>query len=168
MEVKPAMLYCSKCQMLVTTGDVCPSCGGTKLREVGRNDPVLLYTADETNLDRIRAALDENEIPHEERMCGPGAPPSILYGKAPYANYHIFVPFQAVEHCKEILQEIGVSGENDCVSEVDETEEKEKSNKNQVKLAYCRMMTAILFLSLVAVVVFFTDQFIDFLKSIFV
>lgn len=165
--MKPVMLYCSKCQMLVTTGQVCPSCGGKKLREVGRNDPVLLYTANETIRDTICAALDENGIPHEERMCGPGAPPSILYGKVPYSNYHIFVPFQAVERCKEILQEIGVPGENNCLSEIDQTKEEQKSNKNHVKPAFFRIMTAVLFLLLVTVVVNLTDEFIDLLKSMF-
>ena len=106
------MLYCPRCQVLVTEEDVCPSCGSKKLRKVEANDPVLLYTADEMNCSMIRAALDENGIPHEERMCGPGAPPSLLYGKMPNALYRIFVPFGAVEHCKRILEEIGVVGEN--------------------------------------------------------
>ncbi|MFU0833420.1 MAG: DUF2007 domain-containing protein [Oscillospiraceae bacterium] len=168
MEVKPAMLYCSNCQMLVHTGKVCPSCGAKKLREVGHNDPVLFYTANESDRDRICVALDENGIPHEERMCGLGAPPSILYGKVPYSNYRIFVPFQAVERCKEILQEIGVPGENNSISGIDKNKDKQESNKNHAKQAFIRIMTAILFLGLVTVVVNLTDQFVNFLKSIFI
>lgn len=160
MEVKP-MRYCPRCQILVKTGTACPSCGNKKLRGVEANDPVLLYTADEVKCGTIRAALDENGIPHEERMCGPGAPPSLLYGTMPNALYRIFVPFGAADRCKRILEEIGVLGENSSKPDSGETE----PETSRRKLIFYRIMASILFLGLIYGVVTLTDSFVDFLKS---
>lgn len=155
------MRYCPRCQVLVKEEDVCPSCGSKKLREIEENDPVLLYSADEMKCGMIRAALDENGIPHEERMCGPGAPPSLLYGKMPNALYRIFVPFGALERCKRILEEIGVLGENNSEPDIREPE------TNRGKHIFYRIMASLLFLGLIYGVVTLADSFIDFLKSAF-
>lgn len=167
MEVKPAMLYCPKCQVLVKTGTVCPSCGGKKLREVRPNDPVLLYTAEEFKCNMIRAAFDSDGIPHEERMCGPGAPSSILYGKAPYSEYHIFVPFCQVGRCEEILRGIGALTDSGGEAGLSEQEQPAKSTVSRRRILFFRMMAAILFLGLIAAAVSLADTVVDFLKSAF-
>jgi hypothetical protein len=153
--------------VLVKTEAACPSCGSKKLREARGNDPVLLYTADETKCSMIRTAFNEYGIPHEERMCGPGAPPSILYGKMPNALYHIFVPFGEVEHCKDILRGIGALGENDGEQDTTEMEPISNSASGGARLIFFRIMAGLLFLGLIYAVVNLTDAFVDFLKSAF-
>ena len=64
------MLYCPKCQVLVKEGDRCPACNSKKLRDPQEGDPVMLLTATEKKCRRIAGALDGQEIPHEERVCG--------------------------------------------------------------------------------------------------
>ncbi|QAT49728.1 hypothetical protein EQM14_08045 [Caproiciproducens sp. NJN-50] len=170
MEVKP-MRYCPRCQILVKTGAACPSCGNRKLREVEANDPVLLYTADETKCGMIRAAFDEGGIPHEERMCGPGAPPSILYGKMPNSLYHIFVPYGEVERCEEILKGIGALDESGSAQKVafenQAEEEPDLTAMSRWKRTFVRIVSAAAFLILVWAVVTMADRLIDFLKSAF-
>lgn len=170
MEVKP-MRYCPRCQVIVKTGVECPSCGSKKLREAEVNDPVLLYTADEMKCSMIRAAFDESGIPHEERMCGPGAPPSILYGKMPNSLYHIFVPYGEVERCEEILQGIGALGENESAkADAPQDRAEEETNPKAMshgKRIFVRIASAIAFLILVWGVVALADHLIDFLKSAF-
>lgn len=164
------MLYCARCQVLAGIGVECPSCGSKKLREVRQNDPVLLLTADETECAAVRAAFDDGAIAHEERMCGPGAPPSILYGRMPNADYRIFVPFGELDRCRDILRGIGVLGENDQKAsdfETLETKDDPKPDANRIRTAFFRVMAAILFLGLIYGVVNLTDTFIDFLKSAF-
>lgn len=106
------MLYCPRCQVLAGTGDECPSCGSKKLREVRPDDPVLLLTADEAECSAVGAAFDDGGIAHEERMCGTGAPSSILYGRMPNATYRIFVPFGELDRCREVLCGIGMLDES--------------------------------------------------------
>lgn len=163
------MRYCSRCQVIVKTGVACPSCGSKKLREVRENDPVLLYTADEIKCSAIRAAFDSNGIPHEERMCGPGAPPSILYGKTPSSLYHIFVPFGEVEHCKDIMRGIGVLGENESQSGEppqgpDFTDSVEMS---PLKRTAVRFLSAVAFLVIIWIVVTLADRVAELFKAAF-
>lgn len=164
------MCYCSKCQVLAKTGVACPSCGSKKLREVQANDPVLICTADELKCSMIRAAFDESGIPHEERMCGPGAPPSVLYGRMPSSLYHVFVPYGEMEHCEEILIGIGVLGENGT-SKPDKVqtqeEDLESGSMSRRKRIFVRIASAIAFLILVWVVVTLADTCINFIKSAF-
>ena len=161
------MLYCAKCQVLAGAGVECPSCGSKKLREVRPNDPVLLLTADEMECAAVRAAFDDGGIAHEERMCGPGAPPSILYGRMPNAAYRIFVPFGEIDRCREILRGIGVLGENDEKVSDFKISDSRKPETNRIRMAFFRIMAAILFLGLIYGVVNLTDAFINFLKAAF-
>ncbi|WP_411678174.1 hypothetical protein [Caproicibacter sp.] len=165
LEVK-RMLYCARCQVLVKSEAVCPSCGSKKLREVRANDPVLLFTADETQCGMIRAAFDSNGTPHEERMCGPGAPPSILYGKMPNSLYHIFVPYGEVERCEEILHGIGALGENKFERNGPQNSDDDSSAAmSRGKRILVRILSAVMFLALVWGVVSIADEFINFIKS---
>lgn len=165
------MLYCAKCQILVENGAECPSCGSKKLREVRQNDPVLLLTSDEVQSGSVKAAFDDSGIPHEERMCGPGAPPSLLYGRSPNSLYHIFVPFGAVEQCREILQEIGVPGENEEAGQglsLPENDENEDGFPlHRVRRILIRIWSAVCLLVLIWAVVELSDTLIAFLKSAF-
>ena len=135
------------------------------------NDPVLLFTADEMKRSVIRAAFDECGMPHEERMCGPGAPPSILYGKMPNSLYHIFVPYGEVERCKEILKGIGALGENESAQKdgfANQEEEKpDLTAMSRWKRVSVRIVSAAAFLILVWIVAAAADRLIDFLKSAF-
>lgn len=161
------MLYCASCQVLCRDEDRCPSCGSRKLREVRENDPVLLLTAGGEDCEKIIAAFDGEGISHEERMCGPGSPPTLLYGKAPYASYHIFVPYGALSRCRQILQGIGI------LNEFGEKENKSLSagepeqNMSPMKRTLVRIVSALAFILLIWAAVKFADTVVSEFQNLF-
>lgn len=166
------MRYCASCQVLVPDGDECPSCGSRKLREVRENDPVLLLTAGEMDCGRITAAFDDAGISHEERMCGAGAPPSILYGKSPNSLYRIFVPYGAVESSRRILKDIGIldklAGETEK-NKKDKPDPLEKSveQMSPAQRTAVRIGSAVLFILLIWAVVAASDKLVDVFRHLF-
>lgn len=162
------MLYCPRCQVLAGAGVECPSCGSKKLREVRPDDPVFLLTADEAECSAVRAAFDDGGIVHEERMCGPGAPSSVLYGRMPNAVYRIFVPFGELDRCRETLRGIGMLGENGKIQKpASPSEEEEKPAPGGLRRTFFRIEAALLFLAAIMLTVYLSDKLAAFFKSVF-
>ena len=163
------MQYCASCQVLSRDGDKCPSCGSRKLREVRQNDPVLLLTADEIECTMIKAAFDDANISHGERMSGTGSPSSVLYGRMPNASYDIFVPFGELENCKEILKDMGVIDENgQRVKKTDMPEQTEQEKEmSPAKRMMVRAGSVVLFIVLVWAAVAATDSIVSAVRAFF-
>lgn len=162
------MLYCSKCQFLAEDGAECPSCGSRKLREVRPDDPVLLLTAGDPDCGAVLAALDEIGVPHEERMCGTGAPSALLYGKSPGARSNIFVPFRELTRCRGLMEAIGMGGPGKAGRQVPPDAEKEDGTGRpwgKTGRILVRIFSAVFFLLLVWAVVALADGLIDLIKS---
>ena len=161
------MLYCPACQVLCQ-GERCPSCGGGKLRLPQGNDPVLLMTADELECGRIAAVLEEHRIPHEERICGLEARPAAYFGPQAAANKNIFVPYSALDQCRDLLSGIGILEEADREETDQEDTQKadlaEPSMSPLTKTGW-RIFSVLLFLALVWAVVAVSDVLFRNLRS---
>ena len=146
------MLYCPKCQVLVKEGDRCPACNSKKLREPQEGDPVMLLTATEKKCRRIAGALDGQEIPHEERVCGVEGIASAYAGEGGMCNKNIFVPYDRLEEAVELMHHIGVTGSGKSAEEADEAAEMSPRKRFIV-----RAISVVLFILLIWAVVTMAD-----------
>lgn len=153
------MMYCPKCQALSEDGTACPSCGSRKLREALPEDPILLLTAGGGECDRITAAFEEEGIPFELRMNGIGGPPESLYGRAPGSEKNVFVPYGALDRCREILDSLGMLDGSGRLKRAKGRE------MNAPLRSFWRIFSVVLFLLLVWVVVTFTDRIAEAVKA---
>lgn len=163
------MLYCSKCQLLVGEGDRCPACGSRSLRSVEPTDPVLLMTSDRMEAEAVLAAFNDQNIPCEQRDSGIGAPPAIFYGRSPQESVNLFVPFEALDRCREILKGMGILDEREQrrKKEAPEPSEEETEPMSPARKAALRIASAIAFLMLIWLVVSLSDSIVNFVKTIF-
>lgn len=168
------MLYCPKCQVLSPDGEICPSCGGKKLREPKAEDPTLLITADEMKTEMIEAAFEDHNLPYEERICGLGGPPSVIFGKNTNTNKNIFVPYAELEAAEALLNGIGILDTSDIPEEEFEQEESEEEenggeqNSEELtprKRTILRIVSVILFILAVWGVVAVSDYAANALKG---
>ena len=154
-------MYCPKCQALSEDGRICPSCGSGKLREARPEDPILLLTAGGGDCDRITEAFREEEIPCELRMNGIGSPPEKLFGRVPGSEKNIYVPYGALNQCREILESLGMLDDS---GRMKRTKDSEMSTPAR---AFWRIISILLFLLLVWAVVTFADRIAEAVKAWF-
>ena len=155
------MLYCPKCQVLVKEGDRCPACNSKKLRDPQEGDPVMLLTATEKKCRRIAGALDGQEIPHEERVCGVEGIASAYAGEGGMCNKNIFVPYDRLEEAVELMYPIGVTGSGKSAEEADEAAEMSPRKRFIV-----RAISVVLFILLIWAVVTMADAAAGWVKSL--
>jgi RNA polymerase subunit RPABC4/transcription elongation factor Spt4 len=164
------MLYCERCQVLCRDEQMCPVCGSRRLRVPEENDPVLLFTTDAAEAERITAAFSDEGIPHMERNLGARVPFTSL-GKSRRTQTRVFVPFGEVNHAKDVMQAIGALGDES--KETSEKTEKEAAGKEQEepmsrgRRALLRIISAILFFALVAAAVFVADGIVEIFRGFF-
>lgn len=163
------MLYCDRCQVLSRDEQICPVCGSRNLRIPKENDPVLLFTAGTMEAERITAAFSDEGIPHAEKSQG-GSTSSIFLGQNRCMQTRIFVPFGEVGHAEDVMRGIGAL--SDESKENSEQPEKETANEelepmNSRRHVLLRIIYTIMFLILVASVVFFADGIVAEFKSFF-
>ncbi len=163
------MLYCPKCQVLSPDGESCPSCGGKKLREAKAEDPTLLITADEIKAEMIEAVFEDNSLPYEERICGLGGPPSVIFGKSSNTNKNIFVPYGELEAAESLLNGIGILDFSDIPEQEIEKEEIDDEQNpeelSQTKRTIFRIAAVILFIFAIWGVVAVSDYAANALKA---
>ena len=161
------MLYCATCQLLVREGERCPVCGSRKLREAEPTDPVLLMTSDRMEAETVLAAFKDKNIPCEQRDCGIGAPPAIVYGRSPQESVDLFVPFEALDRCREILEGMGILDEKEQRRKKDATESPEEPTEpmSPARKAALRIASAVAFLLLIWLAVSLSDNIVYFVKT---
>lgn len=161
------MLYCAKCETLSLDGETCPMCGGKRLRPVRPDDPVLLLTTGGEESRQICSAFEDAGIPHEAHPLGTGGIMRIYTGSPDnIADVRIFVPYCAVERCREILTNIGVLGGDGkkLLSSAQKGSDEALSRSWRVSR---RIFTAFLFILAVVLVVSLSDQLVSLIKSLF-
>lgn len=162
------MLYCASCEVLSTDGETCPMCGGKKLRPVEPGDPVLLMTTGAEESRRICGAFQDVGIPCEALPLGTGGIMEIYTGTmAAGASVRIFVPYRAVERCRQILTETGLLDETGKKAGPESTEELDGEPKRRAKNTAVKICSAIAFLALVWLTVTFADAIVTFARSLF-
>ena len=164
------MLYCDRCQVLSRDEQICPVCGSRNLRIPEKNDPVLLFTAGTMEAERITAAFSDEGIPHMEKNEG-GSTSSIFLGQNRCTQTRIFVPFGEVGHAEDVMRGIGAlsdeSNENTEQPEKEAASDEHNEPMNSRRHVLLRIIYTIMFLILVASVVFFADGIVSEFKSFF-
>ena len=174
------MKYCKTCKELCF-GDALPFDGCKhKLTEiVDINEPVRLCIIGGTERAIMTGMLKDAGIPFLETNLQPqGVANEIVTGyDVKLSNINLLVPFSALPKASELLSSIETV-KNDIEPHMDEinaaitqlrtkADEKEDKPMSPALKTTVKVITAILFLGLIALVVFGTDALTGFIKGLF-
>ena len=172
------MKYCKICKRLCFD-ETLPFDGCKhKLRELEDvNEPVRLCIAGGTERALLTGMLTDAEIPFVEENVQPqGVANEIVTGyDVKLSNISIVVPFSSLPKASELLSNIGTLV-NEIEPHMDEikaeiqrlnAEKEEAKQMNPVLRTTIKVITALVFLALVAVAVFGTDALTGWIKSLF-
>lgn len=171
------MKFCKTCKALAHAADsVCPHCGKKLSPVTDINEPVRLCVIGGTERAMLCGMLDDAQIPHMESNVQPqGVANEIVTGfDVKLNNISVVVPFQALPKASELLGTIE-SVKNPVEPMMDKieahigylrSEQKEKPD-SAAKRTTIKVITAILFLLLIAAVVLGTDAVTGWIKGLF-
>lgn len=160
------MKYCSKCKKILTKNlDQCPKCGRRLIDNPNEYSPVNLVTANGFELERIKSALTDAEIPFsvKEERYDTGLQ---ILNSAPPENCLFSVPLSEYRKAVETLVGIGALNENSLEELPDENEEFSRENSEELpenKARLIRILSFVAFLAILAGAVFLTDYLLSFL-----
>lgn len=160
------MLYCARCETLSLDGETCPLCGGSKLRQARPDDPVLLLSTGGEESRKICDAFEDAGIPHEERPLGTGGIMKIYAGSPGNADIRIFVPYQAIGQCKQILTQIGILDEGGKMIRSSEEKASDGSMSRGLRIPG-KIFSAVLFALAIVLVVSLSDGLVNLIRSLF-
>ena len=172
------MKYCKVCKELCF-GDTLAFDGCKhKLREIEDiNEPVRLCIAGGTERAMLTGMLKDANIPYvEENVYPQGVANEIVTGyDVKLSNISIVIPFSALPKASELLSTIETL-DNDIEPHMDEINahiehlkaQKEEAKKmNPALRTTIKVITALLFLGLIALAVFGTDALTGWIKGLF-
>ncbi|MBQ9516048.1 MAG: hypothetical protein IJR57_08055 [Ruminococcus sp.] len=174
------MKYCKTCKALYPEKDeYCPACKKKLAQIKDINEPVRLCVIGGTERALLTGLLTDAEIPFVEDNTYPqGLANEIVTGyDVKLSNISLLVPFSALPKASELLSSIETV-ENPVASYVNEinaqierlkngTPEEEEKNMSPALRTTIKVITALLFLILVAVVVLGTDKIMELIKGLF-
>ena len=156
------MKYCTKCKKLYSAEELtnCSRCGKRLTTNPSHYSPVEVVTANGFELERIKAALTEQNIPFSAQECRNDTGLQIL-NAAPPENTAITVPLGYYTQTMELLIGIGAVKEE----ELNETDEEKIQQERQAfeeemsprKRFWVKLLSIILFIGIIAAVVFVAD-----------
>lgn len=170
------MKYCNKCKRIYNDEDInCSHCISELTELKDPNTPVYLLTASGFELQRVKTALEDCAIPNDTLSCKHNYSAEAVSGYD-RSEYDILVPYSAYEKAYDTCvgigainigeEEIIADDENSVNSEVHSFDE-QFEKMSGVKRTTIRVVTAVLFLALVALAVYGTDFIMDLLKNLF-
>ena len=174
------MKYCKTCKALYPDKDeYCPACKKKLAQIKDINEPVRLCVIGGTERALLTGLLTDAEIPFVEDNTYPqGLANEIVTGyDVKLSNISLLVPFSALPKASELLSSIETV-ENPVASYVNEinaqierlkngTPEEEEKTMSPALRTTIKVITALLFLILVAVVVLGTDKIMELIKGLF-
>ncbi len=172
------MKYCNKCKRLYNDEDVrCTECKDkSKLVPVEEeNTPVYLLSASGFELQRVKTALEDSGIPNDTAAKKHNYSAEAVTG---YDNseYDILVPYSAYEKAYDVCVGIGainigeaeILDDNGVPVNADvKPADEQFEQMSGFKRTTVRVVTALLFLGLVALAVFGTDFIMNIIKGLF-
>ena len=175
------MKYCSVCKKLFADADErCPDCRKRLKKITDLNQPVRLCVVGGTERAMLTGLLTDADIPFAEENVSPrGVNNDIITGyDVKLSNIAVLVPYSALPKACGLLSSIEtVKNENEPFLPLVEADiERAKNNNNSLEeekpmspalRTTVRVVTAILFFILVALVVFGTDKVMELIKSLF-
>ncbi len=170
------MKYCKKCKHIHNDCDLnCPDCKVQLVDISDKNTPVYLLSASGFELERVKSALNDSGIPSDAVKKKDGSADAGM--GCDFSEYDLLVPFRAYEKAFDVCIGIGaVKAENEKLLDEDVTVPTNKDVKpaderfeemSGVKRTTVKVVSAILFLILVAAVIYGTDFITGFIKSLF-
>ena len=169
------MRYCTKCKKLIKTSDSvsCPTCKRKTIDDPSHYSPVYIVTANGFELERIRAALHDADIPYTYNESRRDAGIRIL-NSAPPENCDVYVPLSAYQDAWDTLVGIGaLSGaeeqnEDDPLLQKAKKEAKEEKELDPAKAKRIRVISLLAFLLILVIVAWLTDFVLELIKGTFV
>ncbi len=167
------MKYCPKCKKLYNDeimNCACSECKGKALKTIeDETTSVYLCSGDVIERDRVQAALTDSGIPSVYTRHMVSANSQLVTG-SDFDSFDILVPYELYEKAYDVAVGIGaikLEGEEIIEDEklaetVEEFESMSRSKRTTV-----RVLSAILFIILIAVVIYGTDYITAFIKSLF-
>lgn len=171
------MKYCPICKTLAhDTDERCPACGKKLSSITDINEPVQLCVIGGTERAMLCGMLNDAGIPHMEQNVQPqGVANEIVTGfDVKLNNITVTVPFQALPQASELLSAIETveNRVDPMMDEIKETISRLKAGQDDPydsprKKTAIKIISAILFLLLIAGAVFATDAFTGWIKGLF-
>ncbi|MBQ7132994.1 MAG: hypothetical protein IJO20_00690 [Ruminococcus sp.] len=173
------MKFCSSCRKLCSVAEaVCADCnkGYNEINDI--NEPVLICVVGGVDRSVACGALNDANIPFVEKQYGKiGVSNEIVTGyDAKLLNIAIEVPYSAVPKAYEALASVGVECKVDddileqTKADIEEYKRKMKNDDIQMsdkKRTAVRVLSAIAFIVLVALVIWGTDYVMELIKNLF-
>lgn len=173
------MRFCKICKTIYRDNQaVCPECRKKTAEITDINEPVKLCVVGGTERALLRGLLSDAGIPFVESNARPeGVANTIVTGFDVKLNNACFtVPFQALPNANELMNDIeSVAGSLDSmipeieawIRHLKSVSEEEKSSMSPALRTTVKVISAIVFLVLVAVVVLGTDKIMELIKGLF-
>lgn len=174
------MKYCSGCKKLhLDEHTQCADCR-KKLKEIKDiNEPVLLCVIGGVDRSVVNGALTDANIPYAEQQYGKlGVVNETVTGyDAKLLNIAVLVPYSALPKAYEVIQSVGIDARFDetiletAKADIEKYKLSLKNNEENTmsaaKRTTVKVLSAIAFLILVALVVFGTDYVMELIKNLF-
>ena len=174
------MKYCSECKKLHNGNDaVCSDCK-KKFKEISDiNEPVLLCVIGGVDRSVVNGALNDADIPFVEQQYGKlGVVNETVTGyDAKLLNIAVLVPYSALPKAYEVITSVGVDARFDetiletAKADIEKyklgLKDTEENTMSNAKRTTVKVLSAIAFLVLVALVVFGTDYVMELIKNLF-
>lgn len=176
------MKYCRICKSIFKDSDErCPECGKKLFPITDVNEPVRLCIVGGTERAMLCGLLDDAKIPYLENNTYPqGLANEIVTGyDVKLSNINLTVPFSALPEAIELLSSIETVKNpvepmlDDINAHIEHLQsgsadlEKEEKRMSPALRTTIKVVTAILFLLLIAVVVLGTDKIMELIKGLF-
>ncbi|MBR2177161.1 MAG: hypothetical protein IJ861_09490 [Clostridia bacterium] len=169
------MKYCTRCKKIYFDSNEknCPLCGKKTISEPNHLSPVLMITANGFELERIRSALEDADIPYSYQQSKHDTGLQIL-NSAPFENCDVYVSFGDYERAADVLTGIGAFKEEPPQLSEDTKEilkkaqrESDQQRLSPKKAKIIRIVSGIGFLLILAAAAFLTDFIIALIKQLF-
>ena len=174
------MKFCKECKKLYDGTDaMCPECRKKYIEISDINEPVRLCVTGGVERSAICGALRDAEIPFVEQQYGKmGVANEIVTGyDAKLLNVAILVPYSAIPKAYEIARSLELCDDSfesivkKALIDIEDYKkngaQKKDTQMSNAKRTTVKVLSAIAFFILVALVVFGTDYVIELFKNLF-
>lgn len=160
------MKYCSKCKKLIFSDDIKCSCG-KKLTENPNDDvPVVLIVAESVDKERIKASLDDSDIPYSMQIQNDRTNVTSVPG-IETAAYRFLVPLGFYKKAVDVLVGISAMELPEHYDDILTTDEPEWEEMSPTKRNVVRILSALGFIILVWLCVAGVDLIAELITSLF-
>lgn len=170
------MKYCKKCRRIHNDNvQSCLNCQKELAEITESNTPVYLLSASGFELERVRTALNDSGIPGDVALQKENSTDAGM--GCDFSEYDLLVPFQAYEKAYDVCVGIGAikTGNEEVLDEAVSTPansdvkpaDEQFEEMSGTKRTAVKIVSAILFIILVAAVIYGTDFITGFIKGLF-